>query len=278
MTLGVMSCMSFNSLLFCPHRAAKRLQQPRHVSCFLGLYFGLLVCLILTVTQWFCLRGRRLEFLHIPKNAGTSVEAAGLASNIYWGAFELSLMGNVVMPDGSKCSAYHAPPSAAPGINTYDRTKVFCITRHPYDRAVSEYKYLLSDDAYWSDFYAAVFDNGLYDYPACTKEGLNHFITNVMIKYKQGQRYIDDCHHVSQTEYIWAHDGSQLCTNIVRTDDLPDKFDALMISHGYGVRMGNPVNAADPCDVSANSLTPQTRLLLNEVYEDDFRLLNYSKY
>jgi len=100
-----------------------------------------------------------------------------------------------------------------------------------------------------------------------------------MRRYREGKKYIDDCHHVSQAEFIWDGDGVQRCAHVLRTEDLPGAFDALMESRGYRVQLPAYVanSEKDTCPgLSARSLTPETRRLLGEVYAEDFRRLNYS--
>jgi hypothetical protein len=227
---------------------------------------------------------QRLEFVHIPKNAGTAVENAGWRGGISWSRFrlEFSFTSNI-MPDGSSCSAYHVPPAML--RDRYAGAELFCVVRDPFERAVSEYTYLLNSDLQasmfsvsWGDKYAKLYHNGLHDFPGCSAEGLNHFVQRTMHLFKSGHRYIDDCHHVPQVEYIWDSSGRQLCRHVIRSEDLPHAFNALMERNGYAVRLGEQKeyhSSACP-NISVATLTPQSKHLLREVYAEDFRLLNFS--
>merc|ERR1712187_620569 len=105
---------------------------------------------------------------------------------------------------------------------------------------VSEYKYLLSEDLQiemtghaWGHPYEKRYHNGLYDYPECTKKGLNHFVQRVLALYTSVDPYIDDCHHFPQVAYIWDPDGTRQCSDIIRAEDLPQAFNAVMEREGY---------------------------------------------
>ena len=73
-----------------------------------------------------------LEFTHIPKNAGTSIENAGKKAGICWGRF--SLFHNRKM-----CSTWHQPPRINKDL--HQGKKTFCVIRDPKERIVSEYRY-----------------------------------------------------------------------------------------------------------------------------------------
>lgn len=223
-----------------------------------------------------CLEGR-LEFLHIPKNAGTTIEVAGRGAGISWGVSNIGFRFSRRMPDGSACSSYHIPPRHLHGLSPYAGAELFCVTRHPYQRAVSEYSYLLS--APWAEKYSEAYGNGIFDKPACSAEGLNHFVQTVLALHLGGRQYVDNCHHVSQAEFIWDGSGAQRCAHVLRQEDLPGAFDLLMARRGYPLRLPSEhVNSESHfCrGLSAGSLSEETRRMLRRVYADDFRLLNYS--
>lgn len=237
---------------------------------------GLCLCACLSAIMCWGLHGR-LEFVHIPKNAGTNVEYAGLAAGISWGVKSLAFRGDRRMPDGSFCSGYHTPPALIHGLSPYAGAETFCVTRHPFERAVSEYSYLLSH--YWGRRYSELHHTGLYDYPQCTEDGLNHYVQTTLRSYGRGLKYIDDCHHVPQVEYIWDRHGARMCAHIFRLDELPEAFNRFMSTHGYPVQLAEEkvYSAEEFCpNLSVDSLAGKSKRMLLEIYADDFRLLNYS--
>lgn len=207
-----------------------------------------------------------LIFLHIPKNAGTAIEEAGLAQGVRWGRHWT--WGTVEMPDGYWCNKYHVPPAFLPDSEKYDAGEVFCVTRHPYDRAVSEYKYLLSVP--WGHEYLG--DSG--SARECSAHRMNSFIARSLTFYLQGHRFSKDCHMIPQSEFVWSGDR-QWCKDILRVEDFPHSFDNLMRSRGMNVQLREE-NAAQTCpELTVKSLNRQALRLLDHVYRNDFRLLNY---
>jgi len=216
-----------------------------------------------------------VAFLHIPKTAGSTIEEVGFHDfEIRWSKYRL--FGMIPMPDGYACSAHHVPPQYAPGEikGMYaTRDQVFCVTRNPYERAVSEYTYLLSAPKGQIDN-----ETGLIDNFECTPEGLNNFVQKAMAAVTSGKKFIADCHFLPQSEYIWEGDR-QWCKNILRMDGLPGNFNTFMESLGLSVRLGKDRKnaAAHRCPgVSVASLTHKTKAMLNQVYHDDFVKLGYS--
>jgi len=212
-----------------------------------------------------------LLFIHIPKSAGTAIEDVSVEHGVQWG--RNFVWGLVMMPDGSYCNAYHVPPRyfTNPG-QVYTASNAFCVTRHPYDRAVSEYKYLLSVD--WGKNASAV-----YEKEPCTKDGLNYFLQQTLQRVLRGNRYVNDCHMIPQYEYAWGIDR-QWCNEMIRIEDFPQAFNDLMHKYEFEWKMteDNHDNAATTCKkLSSEDLTDETKQLLDLVYLEDFRLLNYQR-
>jgi hypothetical protein len=188
-----------------------------------------------------CTLGKHLMFVHIPKNAGTTIEHLGRDHRIQWGMFKLK--GQQKMPDGNTCNAWHVPPSLLAGYNPYlhPRAEVFCVTRDPWERLVSEYVYELSVYRKWPKFSRFVRGG-----PPCSIKGLNKFAINSINKMLGGERWISDCHMLPQWDYIESESGRQYCTSRLSITELTPQFNALMQSHGIPLRMAphNKKNSA----------------------------------
>jgi len=209
-----------------------------------------------------------LLFIHIPKNAGSAIEATALKSGISWG--RNLFWGSITMPDGSPCSSYHVPPRyfTNPAL-VYTSSNSFCVTRHPYERAISEYTYLLSVE--WGKEMPYI-----YDKEPCSKEGLNFFLTQTLKSILTGNRYVNDCHMLPQYEYVWGI-NRQWCNEMIRVENFPTAFNSLMAKYGLTLDItADHTNQSPTCPgLSVTDLSPETRQYLDLVYLEDFRLLGY---
>jgi len=221
-----------------------------------------------------CKQRKRLLFAHIPKNAGSTIENIAFnKGGVSWGYRQPGFHRNKQrMPDGNVCSKWHVPPAYMAAPNPYNNAEVFCVTRHPYDRALSEYRYLLN--VKWG------YDNPrLRAKPECTPAGLNFFVAETLRLVQAGQTFISDCHFTPQSQFIWGP-HKQWCTNILRLDTLPGSFNTLMAKKGYAaVKLGphKHNSMAHACNgLSTASFWPETKRLLNAVYAQDFAKLGYT--
>lgn len=235
-----------------------------------------------------------IQFLHIPKTGGTTIEDTAWLRKIAWG--RKAIYGMAEMPGGNLfCSAHHTPLSYLPAARQkrFIDKEVFCVTRHPYDRAVSEYSYLLGqaqerarDSGQQAQTNGTNSNKDLFVHPPCSVEALNYFLQKQLEKAKQRHRkFISDCHFLPQSEYIWDntrldHPGErQWCTDVLRMDDLPMAFNNMMAKKGYSMRLTTEHHNSnkDLCpDLKVSSLNDETITLLNEVYAEDFRRLGYN--
>jgi len=195
-----------------------------------------------------------------------------------WGWFVHGGPEKVTMQDGHECSWFHVPPVLLPEANRssfYDGHDVFCITRHPYLRAVSEYMWELSLDPAVSESA----HNMLNGNPRCTPEGLNYFLLASFKEYLDGGIFLHDCHMLPQSEFIWDDTGRQWCKDILRIEDLPGAFDELMLSKGLGARLNETVNRnVGTCPgLGVEDLSADTLAMLDIIYAEDFRRLNYTR-
>lgn len=214
-----------------------------------------------------------LMFMHIPKNAGTAVEQAGQRNGIEWGRNHPELSFLRPMPTGEYCMRYHVPPTYLTHPHLYEESETFCITRHPHDRAVSEYTYLLGKE--WAKEY--IF---LHDKPACTAEGLNYFVQMTLRRVQQGWKFHLDCHMLPQSEWIWDVRGKKWCDNVLKLEELPGAFDTLMEQRGSSLTLSkekeNSSGGGACYGLTVKDLDNVSREMIENVYFEDFERLGYA--
>jgi len=243
-----------------------------------------------------------LEFIHIPKNAGTAIETAAKAVGVNWGHYHptsnpacdfdpLWAIQNYpethggeytcAFADGAFCSWNHMRPYDHPTpYNPFVNSDTFCVIRNPYERVVSEYKW--GADRWWriqgigqslhNQTNPLLFTSG-----SCAPQELNAWVQHAMRLPPEQRHFSANCHLLPETEYIWDSKGHQWCNHILKIENLNTEFEALMVDKGCPVRLPEKhTNEADACsDLSVNSLTPETRKLVYEVYREDFLRLGY---
>lgn len=223
-----------------------------------------------------------LSFLHIPKNAGTAIEGLVLkatdASLRHWGMFDTSLDCYDSAPDGEwpscfftskgadgqsteqSCSKWHVPPhldSKLAASYTYDGCETFCVVRHPETRFSSGVRH-------WC--------------PTDSPERLNQR-TKDIIDSMALDRYQEDCHFVSQTEYVYGDANSpQYCTHQVRFEHLKEDFENLMQQFDIPLALetqAHPGNPTEDCKWDGH-FDELVHAFATEYYSHDFKNFNYS--
>lgn len=208
-----------------------------------------------------CRQSKALVFLHIPKNAGTSIEAIGKMNYKQWGAVRIRGQGfqtRMRMTDGNTCSSWHVPPYLYPG-KMYQQSEVFCVVREPAARCVSEFR--------WQN--ENVHNNG------CNPNTMNMWIQKNVRKVAV-QRFHSDCHFVPQTDYVFnPKNGARTCQHVLKMTNLQQDFNQLMVNHGYGLRMWYHKNPSTLCPgLSKAALWASTLSMIHSTYYHDYQLLN----
>lgn len=204
-----------------------------------------------------------LVFIHIPKNAGSLIEDLGHENHVEWGRFMdfTACDWDTVVPTG--CSRWHVPPRFLQMPNVYTERKAFCVSRHPYERALSQFKWTYTPPHSDND---------------CTTENLNTYLKNSLQKLLDGDEFQQDCHLIPQTEFIWDEHGHKFCKDILRLEDLTEDFNALMKRNGYDIELlsDRADNQLSTCsNLTTDDFDNETIAMLNIAYQDDFKKLNY---
>lgn len=132
-----------------------------------------------------------LRFLHVPKTGGTAIRHA---------------MPHNVESHREPCTVAHTPIqwlSLATRRRSYDNTTSFTVMRHPYDRAISQYKFMC-----WANPHEL--ERLGYRLNACQQNTtqLNNFIHKWTAFYSmKAHANVFDCHFVPQSTYAIAADA-----------------------------------------------------------------------
>lgn len=202
-----------------------------------------------------------LNFLHIPKTAGTYVEYYGkTTANRQWGKHDRALrctnmtmnemMGYPMchMKDGSWCSIHHVPPKLDEVLQqSYAPCETFCTVRNPASRFRSQHMEAGGE---------------------CTAEALKHSVDSKLEEVIK-RPYMDVCHFVPQVEY-WNEGRS--CNHVLKQETFQADFSSLMQRFGLNVVMlpeQNSKHCQAPFDES--SLTK-----IQKHYAADYKAFGYS--
>jgi hypothetical protein len=218
-----------------------------------------------------------LEFVHIPKNAGTSIENAAEKAGINWGFKQWTKPGvpkyggnlfklpgewinskyNVkyISKDTSRntCFPWHEIPDNMPDKIYGKNSKTFCVVRDPYSKIVSAYKYWRGKTA--------------------TKTDLNHFIQTRLPNFdKNVENMRWNSGHILP-QHMYTH-GKRKCEYIIRFENLDTEFGDLMKKFNItDIKLEKNNKSAKT--VSVSDLDNASRELIKKAYKRDFELFNY---
>merc|ERR1712228_751872 len=222
---------------------------------------------------------KELNFIHIPKTAGSSIENAAFAQNIKYSQYAMSrnnentkriydhYINKTAHPNCTIHSPYHIPPRYfLQNFTYYDKSRydLFCIVRNPFSRILSEY----------------VYQNKKTINCSISKDEFNQNLTDLM-DHCQKKICCQDFHLLPQYEYVYDSDGSQLCDHVLHFENLKNEFDALMMTYGLNISLLHD-NHRQICDgINGNSLTVKNisstnRKRIAEIYKNYFFYFNYS--
>ena len=193
-----------------------------------------------------------LEFIHIPKNAGTTIENVANDKNIKWGRFKPEHRNKV---GTKKCTYWHVPPKHFYLNNYYDSDDTFCVIRDPRDRMVSEYSYRHKGQ---TD------KNNKNDMNKWLRENMNE--ENV---YNGGL----NCHFVPQHEYIYNDDNERTCNHILKFDNLTSEFNDLMKKKNVDVRLSdNKKDNKSNFNLTIDDIDDENMQKIFKLYKKDFEI------
>lgn len=175
---------------------------------------------------------KELGFIYIPQNGAKRIESLGLKNGLKWGfnAINHTYFQKIQLTDHDICTWHLVPPRYLQGVKVYTNKPLFCVTRDPLQRFFSTYLSLirmLDDDCPMAQKDLEI----LTHYDRCSPESLNYFATKAL----SGSEYDFDCNLMQQSTYIWDWDGTQICKEIIRFEELPTALPALFAKYNIGI-------------------------------------------
>ena len=189
---------------------------------------------------------KKLIFIHIPKNAGTSIIKAMGVENLY--------MDKTIEQYKEHYQEYW---------NDY---KKFTVVRDPIDRFISAYKFARMDESGW---FSVSGDEGLekhYHYDLCNSMDINEYTSYIYKNKQEFNRWI-----VPQTFHILNKDSKIEIDYFVRYENLLEDLKKI------GVNSIEKLNSSRIKDDKLIQLAKKSKNMLYEIYDIDYQNFNYTK-
>lgn len=194
-----------------------------------------------------------LEFIHIPKNAGTTIENIADDEGIKWGRFNTQHKKHI---NNDKCTYWHIPPQYFNDNSLYNGDETFCVLRDPFKRIISEYAYRHKENDELNN-----------------KEDMNIWIKKNLNK-ENIEKGGMNCHFIPQSEYVSDKVGNVYCDNILPFDNLEKSFNNLMSKHDINLILtSNRKDNSTNFSLSVDDIDEANTKKIFDVYKKDFELI-----
>lgn len=229
---------------------------------------------------------KNLVFIHIPKNAGSTIEDIAHKANLSWGRFGQYDKCKYKDFNFGACPHWHRAPRDVQSdiMNNYKEQDSFCVVRHPLGRAVSQYKWMVKETVrHGSAFVLGRICMDIIEKHQCDAKGLNACLDRLLEPYyteaENNFTFSSGCHMRPQTDYLYGKGGGATCKHVLRFENLAPSFNELMKKFKLPMRLkadqgSNIVD--DDCQLSVSDLNSTTLGSLKEVYSEDFTRLGYA--
>ena len=189
---------------------------------------------------------KKLIFIHIPKNAGTSIIKAMGLENLY--------MDKSIKEYKEHYGDY------------WNEYKKFTVVREPIDRFISAYKFARMDESRW---FSATGEEGLekhHHYELCNEMNINEYVSYLYTNKKEFNRWI-----APQTFILSNKNGEREIDYYVRYENLLEDLQKI------GIDKIEKLNSSKIKDEKRIELTNKSKNKLYEIYDIDYQNFSYIK-
>ena len=189
---------------------------------------------------------KKLIFIHIPKNAGTSIIKAMGVENLF--------MDKTIEEYKEHYEDY------------WKEYKKFTVVREPIDRFISAYKFARMDESGW---FSATGEEGLekhHHYELCNEMNINEYISYLYKNLEKFNRWI-----VPQTFVISNENGEREIDYYVRYENLLEDLQKI------GIDKIEKLNSSKIKDEKTIELTKKSKNQLYQIYDIDYKNFSYIK-
>lgn len=189
---------------------------------------------------------KKLIFIHIPKNAGTSIIKAMGVENLF--------MDKSIKEYKEHYGDY------------WNEYKKFTVVREPIDRFISAYKFARMDESGW---FSATGEEGLekhHHYELCNEMNINEYISYLYKNPEKFNRWISP-----QTFIITNENGEREIDYYVRYENLLEDLQKI------GIDKIEKLNSSKIKDKNTIELTKKSKNMLYQIYDIDYQNFSYIK-
>jgi chondroitin 4-sulfotransferase 11 len=189
---------------------------------------------------------KKLIFIHIPKNAGTSIIKAMGVENMY--------MDKTIKEYKEHYEDY------------WNEYKKFTVVREPIDRFISAYKFARMDESGW---FSATGEESLekhHHYELCNEMNINEYISYLYKNPEKFNRWISP-----QTFIISNENGEREIDYYVKYENLLEDLQKI------GIDKIEKLNSSKIKDEKTIELTKKSKNMLYQIYDIDYQNFSYIK-
>jgi hypothetical protein len=199
---------------------------------------------------------QELEFVHITKTGGSTIERVGCQHGYKWGSMHYASYFGCADPDVStwekkkydytNISPWHTPPKILEKLvtdqeNPFKGSKLFTVVRNPYTRFVSEFHCPHAGYKGPNKADADVMNSWIQDMVLKLQKHRNRYIFRVKNSENPDEVELNIAphqkHFLNQVDYVYDDEGHKIIDYVVHYEEMEEEFNNLMAQHNLGVTM-----------------------------------------